>query len=58
MAQKKGHPAEHIRDIKHEIGKRGKRKMDCDKIQKNKYKQMDKDTGPLRNLVRGLLLDL
>lgn len=35
-----------------------KRKMGCDKIQKNKYKQMDKDTGPLRNLVRGLLLDL
>lgn len=27
-------------------------------IEKNKYKQMDRDTGPLRNLVRGLLLDL
>lgn len=40
------------------LEKGGKRKMDCDKIQKNKYKQMDKDTGPLRNLVRGLLLDL
>lgn len=27
-------------------------------IEKKKYKQMDRDTGPLRNLVRGLLLDL
>ena len=29
-----------------------------DKIQKNKYRQMDTDTGPLRNRARGLLLDL
>lgn len=28
------------------------------KIQKNKYRQMDTDTGPLRNRARGLLLDL
>lgn len=32
--------------------------MERGEIEKKKYKQMDRDTGPLRNLVRGLLLDL
>lgn len=26
--------------------------------EEKRYKQIDKDTGPLRNLARGLLLDL
>lgn len=26
--------------------------------EERRYKQIDKDTGPLRNLARGLLLDL
>lgn len=27
-------------------------------VEERRYKQIDKDTGPLRNLARGLLLDL
>ncbi len=27
-------------------------------LEERRYKQIDKDTGPLRNLARGLLLDL
>lgn len=43
-----------------ERGRLNKENMEMNegKIEKNKYKQMDRDTGPLRNLVRGLLLDL
>lgn len=43
-----------------ERGRLNKEKMEISEgeIEKKKYKQMDRDTGPLRNLVRGLLLDL
>lgn len=40
------------------VGEGRNRGLGGGKIQKNKYRQMDTDTGPLRNRARGLLLDL
>lgn len=50
-----GRAREHPRQCM-EVMKTGGREVI--KIQKNKYRQMDTDTGPLRNRARGLLLDL
>lgn len=52
-----GSPVKHVEGDGDREGE-GEPRAGGDKIQKNKYRQMDTDTGPLRNRARGLLLDL